>query len=67
MKRILKVLSILAIVGLLFLAGVTVDDSGSEKLSYKGLAFSSVKEVSADDPPPCPALEPGEPDDCRGG
>ena len=59
MKKILKILAILMVIGFLFFAGVEVNEN---KISKHLQVFSGVKEVNADDP--CIPPPPGAPNNC---
>ena len=61
MKKILKILAILLVVGLLFFVGLEVNDNS--ETSKSNLVFSGVKEVNADGPI-CPP-PPGAPNNCN--
>ncbi len=61
MKKILKILAILMVIGLLFFVGVQVNDYG--ETSKSNLVFSGVKEVNANSPI-CPP-PPGAPNNCN--
>ncbi len=61
MKKIVKVMAILLIVGLLFFVGIGVNDSYNGE-SYDGLV-GSVQDVSADDP--CIPPPPPYPNNCH--
>jgi len=63
MKKVIKILTILVIVGLLFITGVVVNDSSNEVRSYKELVFNGIKEVNADGP--CTPPPPGYPNNCE--
>ena len=62
MKKILKILTIVVMVGLLFFVGVGFSDNNNE-VNYKGLVFSGVSSVNADTP--CIPPPPGLPNNCN--
>ena len=61
MKKILKILAILLVVGLLFFVGLEVNDNS--ETSKSNLVFSGVKEVNAADP--CIPPPPPYPNNCH--
>lgn len=61
MKKIVKILTILLVVGLLFFVGVEVNDNDEASRSHQ--VFSGVKEVNADDP--CIPPPPPYPNNCH--
>lgn len=62
MKKVFKILAVMAIVGLLFFVGIGVNDERKYEESYSGLVYS-VQDVNADDP--CVPPPPPYPNNCH--